>query len=103
MKEDLGTILQISQLVVYLAGAILFVIMTRADLKVVKHDLKTVFAQHTIFSNTLNNISDTLTKVAVQDSRLNRAEQDIRDLKQGKGFVTNNIDGEYVNKGKVRS
>ena len=39
--------------------------------------------------NETKKIAGVLTTIAVQDTRINRIEDDLRDLKHGKGFVTN--------------
>lgn len=81
----MSTILQIAQVIVYVAGAILFVVMIKAEMKIVVHDVRALQAQQLLLGNALNNMSNTLTQVAVQDNRINHIEDDLRDLKNGKG------------------
>lgn len=40
-------------------------------------------------------IGDVLTAIAVQGTRIQRVEDDLRELKHGRGFVRNKIEGEY--------
>lgn len=42
----------------------------------------------TTIEDTLKNTQGTVTQLAVQDTRLNNMESDIRDLRHGKGFIT---------------
>lgn len=39
-------------------------------------------------------MSKTIAQIAVQDSRINRLEEDVRDLRHGRGLIINGINGE---------
>lgn len=97
---ELGAILQIAQIVAYIVTAAVFVIMIKADIKIVKHDLNIMRVRQDSFSESVKQLTLILTSVAVQDNRINAIEEDIRELRHGKGFV--HVDGEYVARGKVK-
>lgn len=99
-KMELGAILQITQIVAYIIVGLVFVIMIKADIKIVKHDLNVMKVRQDSFSESVKQLTLILTSVAVQDNRINAVEEDIRELRHGKGFV--NVDGEYLGRGKVK-
>lgn len=94
---DLHTVLTLAQLAAYVISITVFIVMMKADVKIVKHDITVMQARQDSLSETLKAINSTLTKVAVQDQRLNGIEEDIRELKHGKGFVRgpSGIDREF--------
>ncbi len=44
----------------------------------------------------IKKLSDVITKMAVTDVRLTNLEVDVRELRHGRGFVREAIDGEYT-------
>lgn len=46
----------------------------------------------------IKKVGEVLIKMAVTDSRLTNLEDDVRELRHGKGFV---VDGEYTKRGKI--
>ncbi len=44
----------------------------------------------------IQKLSDVITKMAVADLRITNLEKDVRDLRHGRGFVREAIDGEYT-------
>lgn len=85
-------VLQLLQFVGYAVVATVFIVMIKADVKVIKVQMDGI-------TENLKTLNSLLTKVAVQDNRINSIEDDIRDMKHGKGFI--NVNGEWMNKGKV--
>jgi hypothetical protein len=59
----------------------------RADIRVVQHDMENVIMRQDAIAETMKTLSDLMTTVAVQDQRINRVEDDIVDLKHGRGLV----------------
>lgn len=96
---ELSTALQLAQIVAYIVVGIVFVVMIKADIRVILHDQKVMKDRQDSMSDNVKALTAILTQVAVQDSRLNRIENDIGELKHGKGFVA---DSEYNLKGKAR-
>ena len=43
----------------------------------------------------IKKVGEVLVKMAVTQTRLDNVEQDIRDLKHGRGFIQGNANGEY--------
>lgn len=84
---DWQSAVQIATLVAYLGGAILFVVMIKADIRVVKHDMRTLAQRQDILGEAFKQQGDILKSVAVQDTRLDRIEEDIREIRHGEGFV----------------
>lgn len=80
----------------------------KGDVRVIKHDMKTLDAKQTIYNESVTQLTSILTRVAVQDERFNSlehrvevSEADIRDIQHGKGFVSEAIAGEYTRHGKI--
>lgn len=100
MTLDTGTTLQIVQVIMYLVGVVYFVAMIKADIRVVRHDMAALKSRQDILNDAFMQLTTILTKVAVQDQRIAGIEEDIREIKHGKGFVTA-LAGEYTARGKV--
>lgn len=80
----------------------------KGDVRIIKHDMKTLDFRQGIVQSSLEQLTNILTKVAVQEERFNSfehrmevSEKDIRDLQHGKGFVAESLTGEYTKHGKV--
>lgn len=81
----------------------------KGDVRIIKHDMKTLDFRQGIVQSSLTQLTEILTKVAVQEERFNSfehrievSEADIRDLQNGVGFKTENVSGEYTRHGKVK-
>lgn len=68
-------------------GALGMFFGVRADVRIVKHDLRSINDRVSNLADAFGTLGDILTKVAVQDTRIDRVEQDIRDLQRGEGMV----------------
>ncbi len=86
---ELQTLLQIGQLVALIVGAIVFIVFTKADVKIIKNQLEVMKLRQDSQSETLKQLTAILSTVAVQDNRLNNLEEDIRELKYGEKFISN--------------
>lgn len=81
----IGNIVEISVLAIGGIGAISAIRTSVGNMKDDLTDLK----------EEIKKVGDVLIKMAVTDQRLTNAEQDIRDLQHGHGFVQRDINGEY--------
>lgn len=99
---ELTSIFQVGQLIGMIVLATLFVVMIKADVKVLKVQMGGLSDNLSLLNNSFTKLSDVLSQSAVQDSRIARCEQDIRELRHGQGFVQD-VNGEYTLRGKVKS
>ena len=85
----IGNIIEIGTIA---GGGILAIAMLKNTVGNMKDDL-------TDLKMEIKKVGEVLIKMAVTDQRLANAEQDIRDLQQGRGFITprsdSGINGEY--------
>jgi hypothetical protein len=84
---DLSTFLQISQVVAYIVGAVVFILMMRADIRVLRHDMASMKIRQDALNDAFSQLTTILTKVAVQDTRINAIEEDVRELRHGDGYI----------------
>lgn len=96
---DLTTLIQILQVVGYVIVATIFIVMIKADVKVIKVQMDGITSNINILNNSFSKVSEVLTRIAVQDQRMLNVEEDIKELKHGKGFV--GINGEWGKGGKI--
>lgn len=89
---DLSSLLQIAQIIAYLLGAAFFVMMLRADIRVLRHDMATMKLRQDALNEQMTMMTSVLTKVAVQDNRISAIEEDIRGLRHGDGYITKHRD-----------
>lgn len=101
MFKDLSVVLQLAQLIGYVVASAVFVIMIKADIKILRNDFKIMKTVQETANIHISELSKALTIIAVQDSRLKGLEEDFRDLKHGRGFVR--IEGEYSSLGSPSS
>lgn len=84
-----GNIVEIGSIIV---GGISAVVMLRNTVSNLKNDM-------TDMKEEIKKVGQVLVTLAVTTTRLDNAEQDIRDLKHGRGFITprseGGINGEY--------
>lgn len=59
----------------------------KADIRVLKHDLGNIRTAVDLNANVLQSQGASLAKIAVQDQRLANLEEDIRDLRHGRGWI----------------
>lgn len=81
---SVGNLLQIAAFLV--VGVLAFATL-RADIRVLRHDMKNVQQEQEVVSETMTHLSSVLTTVAVQNVRLDRAEKTIDEMRHGQGFV----------------
>lgn len=74
----------------------------KGDVRVVRHDMSTIKQRQEGFNESLSQLTAILTKLAVQEERLSGMQEDIRDLRKGKGWITEEITGEYSRHGKLK-
>lgn len=80
----------IAEILAIIGGVVAVFFGMRADIRVVKHDLKGLNDKVAMMATAWEKMGDVLTKVAVQDTRLNRIEDDVRELRHGDGYVIRN-------------
>lgn len=84
---DLSSALQVVQIVAYLFGAAIFVIMLKADIRVLRHDMNNLTVRQEAMNTSFLQLTEVLRQVAVQDQRIKSIEDDIKELRHGKGYV----------------
>ncbi len=80
------TIGNIIEILAIVGGGILALVTLRATVNNLKEDM-------TDMKTEIKKVGEVLVKMAVTQTRLDNVEQDIRDLKHGRGFVTQRSDG----------
>jgi cell division protein FtsL len=98
---EMASLWQLAQILGMIILAALFVIMIKADVRVLRVQMDGITENLKILNNSFSKLSDVLSEAAVQNSRIARAEEDIRELRHGRGFVRNGIEGEWGSGGKV--
>jgi hypothetical protein len=84
---DLSAALQIAQVAAYVVGAAIFVLMLRADIRVLRHDMASMKLRQDALNEAFTSLTTILTQVAVQDNRINRIESDVSELRHGDGYI----------------
>jgi hypothetical protein len=79
------TYLLIGTIIASVATTIAFM---KGDIRMVKQEIAYIKSTLSTMTLAFQQVGEILTKVAVQDNRIDRVEQDIREIKHGKGFVT---------------
>lgn len=92
-------VLQVFQVIGPVVIATIFIVMIKADVKIVSVKLEGITENLKVLNRSFDKLGDILTKVAVQDQRIANLESDIKELRHGRGFIS--IDGEYRSIGKV--
>lgn len=80
-----GNIIEIS---VIIGGGLLAMVTLRSTVNNLKEDM-------TDMKTEIKKVGEVLVKMAVTQTRLDNVEQDIRDLKHGRGFISGSANGEY--------
>lgn len=78
----------IIQIVVILGGGVSALIVMRSTVNNLKTDMVDMKAE-------IKKVGEVLISLAVTNKRLDNVEEDIRDMKHGRGFIANRINGEY--------
>ncbi len=91
--SHIGLILQIMQIAVIIGGGLFALAQLRSTVGRLASDIIDVKAE-------LKKLSEVLITLAVATKRLDNLEEDVRDLKHGRGFITprssGGINGEYT-------
>lgn len=92
MSENIGLILQVLQIVVIFCGGVFALATLRNTVKTLSTDIVDMKAE-------LKKLGDVLVTLAVTSKRLDNVEEDVRDLKHGRGYIQHRseggINGEY--------
>ena len=97
---EMQYILQLAQIIGYAIVATVFVMKITARVEVVKIQMSSLDNQLSMLNTSFARMGDILTRVAVQDTKIASFENDLRELRHGRGFI--NINGEWDSKGKVK-
>jgi K+/H+ antiporter YhaU regulatory subunit KhtT len=95
MIEQTVTVGNIIEIAVIATGGISVFVGLRSTVSNIKEDVQGM-------QNEIKKLADIITRMAVTDLRLTNVEQDIREMRHGKGFVQESINGEYDYHGKTR-
>lgn len=89
-------LIQIGQIIGPAIVATVFILMIKSDVKILGVRMDGIIQNLKVLNNSFDKLGDILTKVAVQDQRIAGIEEDLRELKHGRGFV--DVSGEYTSK-----
>jgi len=81
---SVGSLLQIGAFLIAGIGAFFAL---RTDIRILRHDMKNIQQEQIAFSENMQQLTTVLSTLAVQGSRLDRAEEMIKELRHGQGFV----------------
>lgn len=84
ITQNIDTIVKVA---VITFGAFGFFYALRNDINSLKHDISSIKDAQRALSDAFTQLGSILTKVAVQDTRLNMLEKKIDELSHGQGFV----------------
>jgi hypothetical protein len=96
---EMAYILQLAQLAGYVVIATIFIVMIKADVKVIKMQMTGIEVQLAMLSTSFSKLGDIMRDIAVQNAEIVAIKDDIRELRHGRGFV--NVNGEYNIRGKI--
>lgn len=85
-----------------LAGALWFIYKLSGRLDLVTNEMKSLKDIVAAQSQQLGEFAKALIEIARQDERLDAIDRRVEDLRNGRGWVQPNVDGEYMKSGKVR-
>jgi DNA polymerase II small subunit/DNA polymerase delta subunit B len=100
---ELNSVFQIGQIIGMIVLATIFVVMIKSDVKVLKVQMGAISDNLKILNDSFSKLSDILSRSAVQDTRIARLEEDVREMRRGRGFIQQEVEGEYTTRGKIRS
>lgn len=87
-----GNILEI---LVIAGGGLIALGSMKATVSEMRQEQKLMKSDFADMKNEIKKVGDVLVKIAVTDQRLLNVEQDIREIKHGRGFIQEEIKGEY--------
>lgn len=76
------------QLVGFLVMAVGLFYGLKGDIRVIRHDMGHMEKRQEALGEAFKQLGQVLQQVAVQDTRIDRIEEDIKEMKHGQGFVT---------------
>ena len=92
----IGNIIEIGTIAV---GGIIAIVQVKGSVSSLKKEISLELdfmkSDFTEMKSEIKRFSDVLIKMAVTDQRLLGVEQDVRELKHGRGFVQHDVNGEY--------
>jgi hypothetical protein len=100
---EINTLFQLGQLAGMIVLATLFIVMIKADVRVLKVQMDGIAENLKILNGSFSKLSDVLSQSAVADNRITRCEDDIREMRHGRGFVQGDVNGEYTMRGKIKT
>lgn len=75
------------QVIAYIVIAVIFITAIRADVKILKIQMDGIKDNLKLLNDSMTKVGECLRMIAVQDTRITHIEDDIRDLKHGRGFI----------------
>lgn len=82
----------------FLGGGVAAYFALKGDVRILKHDFASMKLSVELLSSAMKGFSDVLVKLAVTETRMAAMEEDVRELRHGRGFIRGNrssVDGEY--------
>lgn len=95
MIDSTITVGNIIEICVLLGGGAIFLIKQSDTVKYILSEVKTV-------KDDIKDLKKLATDTAVINNRIANLEEDFRELKHGRGFVQNGLNGEWGEQGKVK-
>lgn len=88
----LGNIIEIATIAI---GGLIFLLKQNGTITLISHEV-------TYIKEKLKVVSEVVVNNAVINTRIANLEEDFRELKHGRGFVQNGLNGEWGERGKVK-
>ena len=82
---SIGNLIQMAG---FLVMAVALFYGLKGDIRVIRHDMRHMEQRQEALGEAFTQLGTVLQQVAVQDTRINRIEEDIKEMKHGQGFVT---------------
>ena len=82
---SVGNLLQI---IVIVVGGVAVFFKLQGEVRIVRHDMANMKQRQDDLNEAFTQLGMILTKVAVQDERLNAIAKDIDEMRHGQGFIT---------------
>lgn len=96
---DIGELLKA---LIYLGAGLWFLARMQGRIDMLGKEIKTLQDDVHLQSNQMAEFAKVLVDLARQEERLNAIDRRVEDLRNGRGWVQPNVDGEYMKSGKVR-
>ncbi len=71
-----------------IGGIVSFIVYLRTELSQLRLDVTQIKEHQRLLMDSIQQLNSILTKIAVQEARLNMIEKDIDEIRHGKGLVT---------------